>query len=232
MDVHDTGGRGTPIVFLHAATGHGGMWQHQLSAFTAAGYRCIAFDRSADGFASDQVGDVAAKLELEQFHLLGTAAGAIIAVDYTLSHAERVRSLVVANSIVGVQDADYLEMSARLRPSPQFDKLPADFRELGPSYRAGNPEGTDRWNELAHTKPRTAYSAKNRITWAALETITVPTFLLTGDADLYMPPSVLRLFAKRFPRCESTVIGECGHSAYWEQPEMFNRAVLEFLRKN
>jgi pimeloyl-ACP methyl ester carboxylesterase len=232
MDVHDSGGKGTPIVFLHAATGHGGMWQHQLPAFTAAGYRCIAFDRSVDGFASDQVGEVAARLRLERFHLAGTAAGAIIAVDYTLSHAERVRSLVVANSIVGVQDPDYLEMSARLRPSPQFEKMPADFRELGPSYRAGNAAGTQRWNDLAHARPRIAYTVKNRITWAALEAIKVPTLLLTGDADLYMPPSVLRLFAKRFARCESIVLPECGHSAYWEQPEMFNRAVLEFLRKN
>jgi len=232
MDPHDTGGKGTPIVFLHAATGHGGMWQHQLPAFTAAGYRCIAFDRAAEGFASDQVGELAAKLKLERFHLVGTAAGAIIAVDYTLSHAERVRSLVVANSIVGVQDADYLEMSARLRPSPQFDKLPADFRELGPSYRAANAKGTKRWTELTHAKPRIAYSVKNRITWAALETITAPTLLLTGDADLYTPPSVLRLFTQRFPRSESIVLPECGHSAYWEQPEAFNRAVLEFLRKN
>lgn len=208
------------------------MWEHQLPSFAAAGYRCIAFDRSADGYASDQVEEVAAKLKLERFHLLGTAAGAIIAVDYALSHADRLRSLVLANTIVGVQDADYLEMSARLRPSPQFDKMPADFRELGPSYRAGNAEGTRRWNELAHGKPRIAYSVKNRITWATLETIKVPTLLLTGDADLYMPPSVLRLFAQRLPRCESTVLAECGHSAYWEQPEMFNRAVLEFLRKN
>ena len=220
-----------PVVFLHAATGHSGMWQHQLPAFTAAGYRCIAFDRSAEGFASDQVEEVAAKLALERFHLVGTAAGAIIAVDYALSHAARLRSLVLANTIVGVQDADYLEMSARLRPSPQFDKMPADFRELGPSYRAGNAAGTRRWNELAHAKARIAYTVKNRITWAALETIRLPTLLLTGDADLYMPPSVLRLFAQRLPRCESVVLPECGHSAYWEQPELFNRALLEFLKK-
>jgi pimeloyl-ACP methyl ester carboxylesterase len=232
MDLQDTAGKGTPVVFLHAATGHAGMWQQQLAAFSAAGYRCIAFDRSADGFASDQVATVAEKLHLERFHLVGTAAGAIIAVDYVLSHPQRVRSLVAANTIVGVLDADYLEMSARLRPSPQFEKMPADFRELGPSYRAGNAEGVKRWTTLAQSKPRIVYTPKNRITWAALETIKVPTLLLTGDADLYMPPSVLRLFAKRFPHCESVVVPECGHSAYWEQPEIFNRAVLEFLKKN
>lgn len=208
------------------------MWDHQLPAFTAAGYRCIAFDRSAEGFASDQVEEVAAKLKLDRFHLLGTAAGAIIAIDYALSHPSRLRSLVAANTIVGAQDADYLELSQRLRPSPQFEKMPADFRELGPAYRAANAEGTRRWNQLAQAKPRVSYTVKHRITYAALETIKVPTLLLTGDGDVYMPPPVLRMFAKRFPRCESVVLPECGHSGYWEQPEAFNRAVLAFIARN
>ena len=231
MDLIDRGS-GTPVVLLHAATGHSAMWEHQFPAFAAAGYRCIAFDRAADGFASDQVEEVAAKLKLDRFHLVGTAAGAIIAIDYALSHAARLRSLVAANTIVGAQDADYLELSQRLRPSPHFEKMPADFRELGPSYRAAQAEGTARWNQQAHAKPRVSYTVRNRITYAALETIGVPTLLLTGDGDVYMPPPVLRLFAKRFPRCESVVLPECGHSGYWEQPAAFNRAVLDFLRKN
>ena len=28
------------------------------------------------------------------------------------------------------------------------------------------------------------------------------------------------------------VVPECGHSAYWEQPDIFNRTVLEFLKKH
>ena len=232
MDLHDTGGKGTPVVLLHAATGHSGMWEHQLPAFTKAGYRVIAFDRRAEGHASEQLHEVAASLALERFHLVGTAAGAIVAVDYALSRPQWLRSLVLANTIVGVIDQDYLELSRRLRPSPQFEAMPADFRELGPSYRAANAEGMRRWHALAHEKPRVAYTTRNKITWAALETIKLPTLLLTGDADLYMPPSLLRLFAKRFPRCESIVLPECGHSAYWEQPEAFNSAVLAFLRKH
>src|SRR5207249_12019847 len=139
---------------------------------------------------------LAQKLALAPFHVVGTAAGAIIAVDHALSHAQRLRSLVIANSIVGVQDADYLEMSRRLRPSPQFEAMPADFRELGPSYRAANAEGTRRWAALA--QPRAPdQKMRNRITFAALETIKTPTLLITGDADLYSPPPVLRMFAAR-----------------------------------
>jgi pimeloyl-ACP methyl ester carboxylesterase len=73
---------------------------------------------------------------------------------------------------------------------------------------------------------------RNRITFALLEEIKVPTLLLTGDADLYAPPAVLRLFAARIKNSESVVVPEAGHSTYWERPEIFNRTVLEFIRKH
>src|SRR5580658_6742016 len=45
----DTGGSGAPVVFLHAATGSSRVWEYQVPAFTAAGYRVIAFDRRGWG---------------------------------------------------------------------------------------------------------------------------------------------------------------------------------------
>jgi pimeloyl-ACP methyl ester carboxylesterase len=205
------------------------MWGHQVPAFTGVGYRFIAYDRRAEGNAVDDLEALAAHLALDRFHLVGTAAGGIVAVDYALTHPERLISLVIANSVVGIQDEDYVEMTRRLRPTPEFNAIPAEIRELGPSYRAANAEGTRRWKELSkHIAPQ---GTKNRITFAGLQTITIPTLLLTGDADLYTPPSVLRLLAARFPNCESAVIPECGHSAFWEQPEAFNQAVLDFIGK-
>jgi pimeloyl-ACP methyl ester carboxylesterase len=223
-------GEGPPVVFLHAGSGSSRMWEHQIPDFTGAGYRFIAYDRRAEGAAVDDLETLAGHLGLDRFHLVGTAAGGIVAVDYALSFPQRLRSLVVANSIVGVQDEEYLELTRRLRPAPEFNAIPAEIRELGPSYRAANPVGTQRWKELARHSALQA--TKNRITYAALQTINIPTLLLTGDADLYTPPPVLRRFAACFPNCESLVIPECGHSAFWEQPELFNRAVLDFIRKH
>jgi pimeloyl-ACP methyl ester carboxylesterase len=223
-------GEGPPVVFLHAGSGSSRMWEHQIPAFTAAAYRFITYDRRDEGIAIDDLEALVEHLCLERFHLVGTAAGGVVAVDYALSFPQRLRSLVIANSIVGVQDEEYVEMSRRLRPAPEFNALPVEVRELGPSYRAAHPEGTQRWKELVqHVK---AQPTRNRITFAALETITIPTLLLTGDADLYTPPSVLRLFAARFPNCESVVVPECGHSAFWEQPDIFNRAVLDFITRH
>ena len=75
-------------------------------------------------------------------------------------------------------------------------------------------------------------SGNVEVTWAKLETLQVPTLLLTGDADLYTPPSVLRMFATHMRHAELTVIPETGHSSYWEKPEVFNRTVLAFIARH
>ena len=243
----DSGGTGQAVVFLHAGTGSSRVWEHQIPVFIKAGYRFITYDRRghgrtvvdasvAPGSAADDLKALLNHLKLDRVHLVGTAGGAITATDFALSFPARLRSLVIANSIVGVQDKEYVEMGKRLRP-PQFDALPPEIRELGPSYRAANPEGAQRWTDLEKVSraegPRpAAQKMRNRITFAALETLRLPVLLLTGDADLYTPPSVLRMIAPRIRQAESVVIPEAGHSAYWEQPEIFNRRVLRFIRKH
>jgi pimeloyl-ACP methyl ester carboxylesterase len=241
----DSGGNGVPVILLHAATGSSRVWEYQIPAFVSAGYRVIAFDRRGWGrteiiAAASQPGTAAGdllslldQLHLERVHVVGTAAGGFAALDFTLSYPQRVRSLVIANSIGAVQDADYLELGRRIRP-PEFDKLPPDFRELGPTYRAGNAAGAARWVELEKISrppgpPAPAQPLGNHITFSMLESIQAPTLLLTGDADLYAPPPILQFFAKRIKGSQTLVIPEAGHSAYWEQPEFFNRAVLKFL---
>ena len=148
----DTGGDGTPVILLHATSGTCESWERQLPAFTAAGYRCVAYDRRTwgrsmptdaehqPGFAGDDLHALVESLGLERVHLVATAAGGITALDYALAHPERTRSLVAANTIGGVQDAEYLEVQHRLRPS-EIQNLPVELRELGPSYRGIDPDG-------------------------------------------------------------------------------------------
>jgi pimeloyl-ACP methyl ester carboxylesterase len=49
---------------------------------------------------------------------------------------------------------------------------------------------------------------------------------------MFAPPPLLKLFSARIKRSESVIVPEAGHSSYWEQPEIFNRAVLTFIRKH
>src|SRR5438876_4377168 len=157
----DTGGTGVPVVLLHATTGSSRVWEYQFPVFTENGFRVIAYDRrgfgrsvidpagAQPGTGADDLQSLMNHLGIDRFHLIGTAGGGFVALDYALSFPERLRSLVVASSIGGMQDQDYLDLGRRLRP-PQFDALPPELRELGPSYRAANPEGTRRWIDLEH----------------------------------------------------------------------------------
>jgi pimeloyl-ACP methyl ester carboxylesterase len=156
-------------------------------------------------------------------------------LDFVLSYPQRVGSAVISNSGgATVRDANFQQMSASLKPV-EFDSYPVDFRELGPSYRAGNPEGTRRWIELTRMSRQNSAAPpqppKTPITMPLLEMIKTPVLLMTGAADLYAPPPLMRLYAARIKHAESVIIPEAGHSAYWEQPELFNRAVLDFIRK-
>ena len=57
----------------------------------------------------------------------------------------------------------------------------------------------------------------------------MPALLMTGDADMYTPPSVLRMFKQHMPKAEFAIIPETGHSSFWESPAEFNRIVLAFV---
>ncbi len=240
----DTGGDGVPVVFLHALTGTADSWVHQIPAFTAAGYRCITYDRrgwarsqpkGSPGHAEVGSDDLHALLEglsLEPAHLVATAAGGIVAIDYALTHPERVRSLVAANTIGGVQDEAYVEVRQRLRPR-QIQDLPPELRELGPSYRGTNPEGVRRWVEIEEagglSEPRPFPPVRDAITFARLASMTVPTLVLAGEADLLSPPALMRMLAAGIPGARYQSIPEVGHAGFWERPHVWNGIVLEFI---
>ena len=239
----DSGGTGPAVVLLHARTGSAAMWRRQIAAFGRAGYRCLAYDRrqsgrsevdprAPDALPADDLRLLADRFAIDRFHLLGTAAGGIVALDFALSHPGRVRSLVFANSVGSAeirQEPGYVAAAAHLRPP---DNEPPEVRELSASYRARNPGGVREWLDLGmetHRKKPPFPATRNRITFARLEDIRAPTLLITGDVDPYTPPPVLELFRQHIPNATTVVIPECSHSAFWEQPETFNRAVLDFL---
>jgi pimeloyl-ACP methyl ester carboxylesterase len=241
----DTGGEGPPVVLLHPASGSGLIWGYQQPALVKAGYRVIAYSRrsyfSSDPIAKDRPGIGSADLQgliaflgLTKFHLLGSAAGGTVAVDYALSHPDRLLSLTLADNAAGVRDGEIAKAVVSIR-TKGFDDMPVEFRELGPSYRAANPEGARIWTELAHkavTGGDFRQGVANEITTARIEAMKVPALLITGDADLVNPPSILRMVARHMAGSETLIAPEAGHSTYWEQPDMFNGALLGFLAKH
>jgi pimeloyl-ACP methyl ester carboxylesterase len=241
----DTGGTGQPVVFLHPASGSALVWLYQQPVFAKAGYRVIAYSRrnyyNSDLAPNENPGSASVDLQnfvdylgVNQFHLVSSAAGGSVAADYALSHPEHLLSLTVSSNNLAARNGYIAEAAEKIK-SKEWDDLPRWFRELGPSYRAVNPEGVAKWIEL-NEKSETGRGARqnlvNVVTPDKLESLKVRTLLVTGDADMFTPPSIMRMIARQVPNNELVIVPECGHSPYWEQPELFNRTVLEFIRRS
>lgn len=240
----DTGGDGPPVVLVHPGTGSGLVWGFQQPVFAKAGYRVIGYSRKnyvhSEITAPEEIGSevedlhgLVQSLRLGRFHAVGLAAGGGIVMQYSVSHPKNLLSMTIACSLGSVKDEAYYKASTALRPA-SFYNLPAEVRELGPCYRAANPAGVRLWVELEKkARPKRRFLSGTRVrtevTWAKLKAEKIPTLLLGGDADLYMPPPMLKYFHDRMPGSKLIIIHGCGHSAYWEQPEVFNRTVMGFL---
>ncbi len=241
----DTGGDGEAVVLLHPASGSALIWSYQQPVFAKAGYRVIAYSRrnyynsepapeDNPGIGSEDLHNLIEFLGVKKFHAVASAAGGSVATDYAFSHPERLLSLTVSSNNLAARNGYIADTAARIRPK-ETESLPRWYWELRPSYRAANPGGVQKWMELNH-KSETGRGARqqlaNVVTPAKLETLKVPTLLMTGAADLATPPSITRMIARHVPDNEVAIAAECGHSVYWERPEFFNQTVLEFIRRH
>ncbi|TQJ01754.1 pimeloyl-ACP methyl ester carboxylesterase [Amycolatopsis cihanbeyliensis] len=240
----DTGGTGPAVVLVHPGSGSALSWPYQQPVFARAGYRVIAYSRRGHynssppapgnpGVGATDLHALVEHLGLRRFHLLGAALGGYYATDYALLHPGRLLSLVILSSFMGISDPEYLRVTERLRP-PGFGDMPHDFLELSPYYRAANEEGNRQWKEISD-RSLGGHSVEIQelsepIDWPRLETLSVRTLLIAGDADLYLPPPILRMIAAHLPDAGTLVYSKVGHSANWERPSEFNRDVLRFWR--
>jgi len=123
----DTGGDGTPVVFLHPASGSALVWLYQQPVFAKAGYRVIAYSRrnyyNSDlagednpGIGSEDLHNLIELLGVAKFHAVSSAAGGSVATDYAFSHPERLLSLTVSSNNLAARNGYIAETAAMIRP--------------------------------------------------------------------------------------------------------------------
>ena len=197
----DTGGPGEAVVLLHPGSGSGEFYPYQQPAFAKAGYRVISYSRrgqyksefgtDADTyFAADDLLNLMRYLKVEKFHLVGNALGGYIGLDVAISHPERVLSLVLACSMMGISEPEYTRTLQSLRPKA-FNDLPVELKELGPSYRAANPSGVAEWKKLHErsgtAQPRAPAKQDHLAGARELESADTPCHWRCGSVDPAVP---------------------------------------------
>lgn len=108
----DSGGSGQAVVLVHGWPLSGAMWEGQVNALTAAGYRCVTYDRRGfgqsghatggydyDTFASD-LNDLLGELSLQRVALVGFSMGGGEVARYVGRYGEgRVAKLALLGAI-------------------------------------------------------------------------------------------------------------------------------------
>ena len=249
-------GSGFPLVWAHELAGSLESWEPQVHFF-ARRYRVITYN--ARGYPPSDVPDDPAAysqdqavadlhallraLEIEQAYVGGLSMGGSTALHFGVQHPEMARAIVIAAAGSGSTDPEPFREGCHARADRLDSEGMAALEDYarGPArvqLRRKDPDGWERFRELlmSHSPRGSALTMRGvqggRPPVFAFErelrAMPVPALILTGDEDdACLEPA---LFMKRcLPRSGLVVLPQSGHGINLEEPELFNRAVLDFL---
>jgi pimeloyl-ACP methyl ester carboxylesterase len=180
---------------------------------------------------------------LEKAHIGGLSMGGNVALNFGLTYAEMARSLVIAGTGSGSTDPETFRKtvnkvadgmrSGGMESMGDYSNSPTRVQLL-----RKDPRGYDEFRTqfLEHSNIGSALTFEGiqgrRPSIFELEdklrALDVPTLIMTGDED--DPCIETSVYMKRnIPNSGLVVIPRSGHAINLEEPDQFNRAVLDFL---
>ncbi len=252
-------GKGPPVVFAHGAGGNHLSWWQQVPVFSrdyrCITFDHRGWGLSLDGLDAgpaafvDDLRALLDHLEIERTALVSQSMGGLTCLGFTIACPQRVSALVMGNTFAGMRREVWLAADEELRSNARavWDRRRRDGvkRALAPGFarrerqkaflykqiRLLNEEGP---NRLQTEQAVARFRALERDPEVAasreeLAAIKAPVLFIGGEHDEVMPPALMEVACGLIPGARMVVLPGAGHSAYFEQPETFNRIVLEFL---
>ena len=240
---YEVHGSGFPVVFLHGFVGTVDMWHPQVAALSAD-YRFITYDarghgdsespKSADAYSAEIVVEdldqLLGAVGVDRAVVGGLSMGGYESLRFYLSHPEKVAALILMDTGPGYRNPARREEwnrgqeeGARVLEQEGIEA----FAARAPSYTAR--ERILRLNPVGLANMARKVVAQHD-SWVIdnLREVSVPTLVLVGEND--QPFLAASEYMERaIPDARRVVIPGAGHSANIDNPEAFNRALLDFL---
>ncbi len=239
---YEVSGQGPPVVFAHGVGGNHASWWQQVSYF-ARWYQVVTFDHRGFGNSGDNpegpgqsafVDDLRGLLDhlgVPQAVLVAQSMGGGTCLGFTVGHPQRVRALVMADSLRGFGEPGPLDERVQevQRATTGLSQLE---RVLSPGFRQRQPELTALYRQIASFNSATRTTLRGSLqshTPLQLAEAKVPVLFLVGQEDVLFPPDLVRSVQQRVPGSSLVVVPDAGHSVYFEKPDVFNHQVHAFL---
>lgn len=245
---------GPPVVFIRGTGADSSRWLPQVEEYRHH-FRCLVFDNRGSGKSSAPpgpydvamlAGDTLALLDdlgVERAHLSGLSLGGAIALHIAIEHPERVATLQVHGSWARTAGyaAMYLGFLKRLLETGGLDLYyeGALLYLFPPDFFVHNYEQAQQIlaNMKAHSSPYDGLMGQLEANLthdvaAGLASISAPTLITVGDLDMCLPPHYSRELHQAIPGAELVVFEGGSHLFGLQDPAAFNRATLDWLRRN
>lgn len=254
---YEVAGEGFPLVWSHELGGASESWDAQVRFFSRyyqvityndRGYPPSGVPTDPSAYSQEQsVEDLYRLLQhlgMKQAYVGGLSMGGGLALSFGLAYPDMAKGLIVAGAGTGATDPKRFSKEcnafADRLDNEGIEGWARDYAD-GPTRRQlkrKDPKGWERFRDglLAHSALGTALTLRGvqgkRTSILALEQellqLQVPTLIVVGDED--DPCLEPALFMKRrIPRSGIVVLPQSGHTVNLEEPELFNKAVLDFL---
>jgi pimeloyl-ACP methyl ester carboxylesterase len=175
------------------------------------------------------VADMAAVLDgcaVERAIIGGLSLGGVMSLAFHLAHPERVRALMLFDTGPGFRNPE-----ARRQWNLRAEARARELEEKGLRESVGGAEtrlGQHRSAQGLAGAARGMLAQFDSNLIDSLPTIAVPTLVLVGADDRHFLAAA-DYMAGKIPGSQKAVIPGAGHAANLDQPQLFNRAVTDFL---
>jgi 3-oxoadipate enol-lactonase len=244
------GKEGAPWVTLsHSLACSVRMWDPQIDALKER-FRVLAYDTRGHGLSAAPAGPYTLEqmaddlhalfghLGIAHSHFVGLSMGGMIGQTYALKYPGVFTTLTLADttSRYPAEAAAVWAERIRLAQAQGMKPLvePTLERWFTEPFRKRHPDKTRRVGELIAQTPVAGYIGcshaipKINLT-ERLKDIRCPILVVCGEQDGGTPPAMAREIHENAPGSRLVLIPEAAHLSNLEQPEAFNRALLEFL---
>jgi pimeloyl-ACP methyl ester carboxylesterase len=243
---YDVAGDGPAVLLLHSTVVDRRMWDPQVPALTAAGYRAIRCDLNGFGETPLPTGlysdadDVIALLDelgVDRFRLVGASGGGKVALEVAARWPSRVSALLLlATAVAGFEPGPelraYGEREDALLEAGDLDGA----ADLNAEVWVG-PEATDQIRSRVRVMQRHIFDVQVGVDEEPeqirhqfdLTAIAARTLLVTGAHDLPDFTAIADRLAATLPDAERLDLSWAGHLPSMERPDLLNPVMLEFL---
>jgi 2-succinyl-6-hydroxy-2,4-cyclohexadiene-1-carboxylate synthase len=243
---YEVTGEGEPVVLSHGAGGNHAIWFQQVLVL-ARQFKVVTWDQRSFGRTTNRAGaagpatfaaDLEAlldHLDITSAHLVGQSMGGWTTLRFAIDHPERVRSIVLADTPGGIMTAEVRHDVEQLGADAlAADDLAAwEHPAIGPTTSREQPTTAFLYRQInSVSAPRDPKIAARlfEVDYAdQASKIEVPVLLIVGEEDRLFTPQAIRSAAEVLQNARVLEISGSGHSPYFERPEPWNEAVLEFL---